>query len=150
MSSTLLPRARVDSQRIVEVHRDDWQAKPGTYVFKPPGETHTLVVDDGCYESVPHTSADHAIAAASMSFTEASFSSMWCELLMALDNTRSSFSSDMQRGLPVCCKPSDQPRDAARREECSNRMKRVFLLFIVVTGGRKGFAREHQNGFYET
>ena len=24
-----------------------------------------------------------------------------------------------------CCKPSDQPRDAARREECSNRMKRV-------------------------
>jgi hypothetical protein len=45
---------------------------------------------------------------------------------------------------------SDQPRDAARREECSNRMKRVFLLFIVVTGGRKGFAREHQNGFYET
>jgi len=25
----------------------------------------------------------------------------------------------------LCCKPSDQPRDAARREECSNRMKRV-------------------------
>ena len=49
-----------------------------------------------------------------------------------------------------CRKPSDQPRDAAQREECSNRMKRVFLLFIVVTGGRKGFAREHQNGFYET
>jgi len=24
-----------------------------------------------------------------------------------------------------CCKPSDQPRDAARREECSNWMKRV-------------------------
>ena len=103
----------------------NWQAKPGTYVFKPPGETHTLVVDDGCDESVPYTSADHAIAAASMSFTEASFSSMWCELLMALDNTRSSFSSDMQRGLPVCCKPSDQPRDAARREECSDWMKRV-------------------------
>jgi len=29
-------------------------------------------------------------------------------------------------------------------------MKRVFLLFVVVMGGRKGFAREHQNGFYET
>jgi len=25
----------------------------------------------------------------------------------------------------ACCKPSDQPRDAARREECSNWMKRV-------------------------
>ena len=29
-------------------------------------------------------------------------------------------------------------------------MKRVFLLFVVVMGGQKGFAREHQNGFYET
>ncbi len=53
-------------------------------------------------------------------------------------------------GLDVCCKPSDQPRDAARQEECSNRMKRVLLLFVVVMGGRKGFARGHQNGFYET
>jgi len=25
----------------------------------------------------------------------------------------------------ICCKPSDQPRDAARREECSSWMKRV-------------------------
>jgi len=24
----------------------DWHAKPGTYVFEPPGETHTLIVDD--------------------------------------------------------------------------------------------------------
>lgn len=30
----------------------DWHAKPGTYVFEPPGETHTLVVDDGCDEMV--------------------------------------------------------------------------------------------------
>jgi len=29
-------------------------------------------------------------------------------------------------------------------------MKRVILLFVVVMGGRKGFAREHQNGFYKT
>ena len=50
----------------------------------------------------------------------------------------------------LCRKPSDQPRDAARREECSNRMKRVLTTFVVVMGGRKGFAREHQNGFYET
>ncbi|KAL7523226.1 hypothetical protein ACHAXR_000085, partial [Thalassiosira sp. AJA248-18] len=28
-----------------------WHAHPGTYVFEPPGETHTLVVDD-CEEMV--------------------------------------------------------------------------------------------------
>ena len=27
-----------------------WHAKPGTYVFEPPGETHTLVVDEDCDE----------------------------------------------------------------------------------------------------
>ena len=26
----------------------DWHAGPGTYVFEPPGETHTLIVDDDC------------------------------------------------------------------------------------------------------
>ncbi len=26
-------------------------------------------------------------------------------------------------------------------------MKRVLLVFVVVMGGQKGFAREHQNGF---
>jgi len=26
-------------------------------------------------------------------------------------------------------------------------MKRVLTTFVVVMGGRKGFAREHQNGF---
>ena len=30
----------------------DWHAKPGTYVFEPPGETHTLVVDEDCEEMV--------------------------------------------------------------------------------------------------
>mmetsp|Transcript_16831 Transcript_16831/g.32839 ORF Transcript_16831/g.32839 Transcript_16831/m.32839 type:complete len:262 (+) Transcript_16831:79-864(+) len=30
----------------------DWHAYPGTYVFEPPGETHTLVVDDDCEEMV--------------------------------------------------------------------------------------------------
>jgi hypothetical protein len=44
------------------------------------------------------------------------------------DNTPTN--SMKTRGMPSiclgpCCKPSDQPRDAARREECSNRMKRV-------------------------
>jgi 2,4'-dihydroxyacetophenone dioxygenase len=26
----------------------DWHADPGTYVFEPPGETHTLIVDEDC------------------------------------------------------------------------------------------------------
>ena len=30
----------------------DWHAKAGTYVFEPPGETHTLIVDDDCEEMV--------------------------------------------------------------------------------------------------
>mmetsp|Transcript_56696 Transcript_56696/g.169373 ORF Transcript_56696/g.169373 Transcript_56696/m.169373 type:complete len:203 (-) Transcript_56696:480-1088(-) len=30
----------------------DWHAEAGTYVFEPPGETHTLVVDDDCDEMV--------------------------------------------------------------------------------------------------
>lgn len=28
----------------------DWVAEPGSYVFEPPGETHTLVVPEGCEE----------------------------------------------------------------------------------------------------
>ena len=28
----------------------DWTASEGSYVFEPPGETHTLVVPDGCDE----------------------------------------------------------------------------------------------------
>ena len=30
----------------------DWHARDGTYVFEPPGETHTLIVDDDCDEMV--------------------------------------------------------------------------------------------------
>lgn len=30
----------------------DWHATPGTYVFEPPGETHTLIVDEDCEEMV--------------------------------------------------------------------------------------------------
>ena len=30
----------------------DWHANPGTYVFEPPGETHTLIVDEDCDEMV--------------------------------------------------------------------------------------------------
>lgn len=30
----------------------DWHANAGTYVFEPPGETHTLVVDEDCEEMV--------------------------------------------------------------------------------------------------
>ena len=30
----------------------DWMAKPGSYVFEPPGETHTLEVPDDCEEMI--------------------------------------------------------------------------------------------------
>lgn len=30
----------------------DWVARPGSYVFEPPGEIHTLVVDDDCEQMV--------------------------------------------------------------------------------------------------
>jgi len=30
----------------------DWVAEEGSYVFEPPGETHTLVVPEGCTEMV--------------------------------------------------------------------------------------------------
>jgi len=30
----------------------DWHAESGTYVFEPPGETHTLIVDADCDEMV--------------------------------------------------------------------------------------------------
>ena len=30
----------------------DWVAREGSYVFEPPGETHTLVVPDDCVEMV--------------------------------------------------------------------------------------------------
>ena len=30
----------------------EWHAQAGTYVFEPPGETHTLIVDDDCDEMV--------------------------------------------------------------------------------------------------
>ena len=30
----------------------DWVAEQGSYIFEPPGETHTLVVPEGCTEMV--------------------------------------------------------------------------------------------------
>jgi 2,4'-dihydroxyacetophenone dioxygenase len=32
----------------------DWVASEGSYVFEPPGETHTLVVDEGVAEMITH------------------------------------------------------------------------------------------------
>ena len=32
----------------------DWVATEGSYVFEPPGETHTLVVDDGVEEMITY------------------------------------------------------------------------------------------------
>jgi quercetin dioxygenase-like cupin family protein len=30
----------------------DWHAYQGTYIFEPPGETHTLIVDEDCEEMI--------------------------------------------------------------------------------------------------
>lgn len=30
----------------------DWVAEEGSYIFEPPGETHTLVVPEGCIEMI--------------------------------------------------------------------------------------------------
>jgi len=49
------------------------------------------------------------------------------------------------RGL--CCKPSDQPRDAAQREECSGLDEKSLTTFCRCDERAKGIAREHQNGF---
>jgi len=32
----------------------DWEATAGSYVYEPPGETHTLVVPDGVDEMITH------------------------------------------------------------------------------------------------
>lgn len=32
----------------------DWVAGPGSYLFEPPGEIHTLVVDENCDEMITH------------------------------------------------------------------------------------------------
>jgi 2,4'-dihydroxyacetophenone dioxygenase len=32
----------------------DWVAEEGSYVFEPPGETHTLVVPEGCDEMITY------------------------------------------------------------------------------------------------
>jgi len=45
------------------------------------------------------------------------------------------------------CRPPDQPRDPARREECSDLDEKSLTNFGVIVGGRKGFAREHPNKF---
>lgn len=30
----------------------DWVARPGSYIYEPPGDIHTLVVDDDCAEMI--------------------------------------------------------------------------------------------------
>jgi len=45
-------------------------------------------------------------------------------------------------------RPPDQPRDAARWEECSDLDEKSFDYVCVVVGEWKGFAREHQKVFF--
>ncbi len=48
------------------------------------------------------------------------------------------------------CKPSDQPRDAAQREECSDLGEKSLTTFVVVMRGRKGLLESTKMDFYET
>ncbi len=48
----------------------------------------------------------------------------------------------------MCCKPSDRPRDTARREEFSGLDEKSLTTFCRCDGRAKGIAREHQNGFF--
>jgi len=52
-----------------------------------------------------------------------------------------------QSVIKNCCKPSDQPRDAARREECSDRDEKSLNTFVVVMGGRKGLLESTKMDF---
>ena len=35
-----------------DAEASDWVAEEGSYIFEPPGETHTLVVPEGCTEMI--------------------------------------------------------------------------------------------------
>ena len=52
--------------------------------------------------------------------------------------------------VAYCPKPSDQPRDAARREECSDLDEKSLTTFVVETGGQKGLLESTKMDFYET
>ncbi len=60
---------------------------------------------------------------------------------------KGTFNNGAKDSLTSCSKPFNQPRDAARQEECSDLDEKRFNYFYGVVEGRKGFAREHQNGF---
>ncbi len=47
----------------------------------------------------------------------------------------------------VWCRPPDQPRDAARREECSDLDEKSLTTFVVVMGGRKGLLESTKMDF---
>ena len=49
-----------------------------------------------------------------------------------------------------CCKPSDQPRDAARREECSDLDEKSLTAFVSLWEGKKDLLESTKMDFYET
>ncbi len=57
-------------------------------------------------------------------------------------------SSDLSRPMCwLCCKPSDQPRDAARREECSDLDEKSLTTFCCWDERAKGSDWDHLNDF---
>ncbi len=63
--------------------------------------------------------------------------------MMCMQDLDSSHKSTQQ-----CIKPFDQPRDAAQLEGLLGSGWKKFNYLYVVVEGQKGFAREHQNGFF--
>jgi len=59
-----------------------------------------------------------------------------CELCMQVDSRTKH--SHMILDVPRCCMPSDQPRDAARREECSDPDEKSLTTFCRCDGRAKG------------
>ena len=53
-------------------------------------------------------------------------------------------------GEGFCPKPPIQPRDAARREECSQLDEKSLTTFSLLNGRAKGSDGDRLNDFYET
>ena len=50
----------------------------------------------------------------------------------------------------MCCKPSDQPRDAVQREECSDLDEKSLTTFVLLWEGKKDLLESTKMDFYET
>lgn len=65
----------------------DWTADEGGYVFEPPGETHTLVVPDGCDEMITIFQVTGSLIYVDLDGTPTGFD----DVFTRLDSTRRHF-----------------------------------------------------------